>query len=450
MLQRHFNFVPARRLLALLLACALFSLLLFLLERFTALVVPGANGIFSLSLTGILLCLALADWWLSGHRGSLDINRALPGSVAVNRWLDVPLTVRHNFGREVSVSIHEQLPPGAVTPHMPLKVVLRPGVVSRTRYRLKALQRGDLDFTGFRVRVPSLLQLWSFDLVVQAPAHARVYPDFSAITAYSLLATDNHVSQIGIRKRQRRGEGTEFHQLREYRQGDSLRQVDWKATSRRRKLVSRDYADERDQEIVLMVDTGRRMRAKDDDLSHFDHSLNALLLVSYIALRQGDSVSAMSFGSEARWIPPQKGAGRVNTILNSVYDLQPGNAAADYVAAARRLVAVQPKRALVMIASNCRDEDIDELLVAVQLLRKRHLVLLANLRESALDQRLRDRVDTFEDALTYAGVNHYLASRAKVQQHLESRGVLVLDCAPQNLAAQMANAYLEIKRAGVL
>ena len=99
---------------------------------------------------------------------------------------------------------------------------------------------------------------------------------------------------VGAHLRRRRGEGTEFQQLREYRLGDSLRQIDWKATQRARKLISRDYQDERNQQVMLLVDTGRRMLARDDGLSHFDHVLNAALLVAYIALRQGDVVGLLA------------------------------------------------------------------------------------------------------------------------------------------------------------
>src|SRR5690606_26842305 len=169
----------------------------------------------------------------------------------------------------------------------------------------------------------------------------KVYPDFMAIAAYTILATDNHTSQMGIKKKPRRGTGLEFQQLREYRRGDSLRQLDWKATARRQQLISREYQDERDQQIVLLIDSGRRMRTRDDELSHFDHALNAVLLVSYIALRQGDSVSVMSFGENHRWLPPQKGAGQIKNLLNGMYDLQAENCAPDYTKAAEKLAVLQ-------------------------------------------------------------------------------------------------------------
>src|SRR5690606_11199118 len=163
---------------------------------------------------------------------------------------------------------------------------LLPKQKAQVEYTLRPLQRGPLQLGQCYLRVKSPLGLWNISYQSGNGDDIKVYPDFSAITGYTILATENHTSQIGIRKAQRRGTGMEFQQLREYRLGDSLRQLDWKATSRRQQLISREYQDERDQHIVLLLDSGQRMRTQDDELSHFDHALNALLLVSFIALRQ--------------------------------------------------------------------------------------------------------------------------------------------------------------------
>ncbi|MBT0875970.1 DUF58 domain-containing protein, partial [Campylobacter coli] len=120
--------------------------------------------------------------------------------------------------------------------------------------------------------------------------------------------------------RRRRGEGTDFHQMREYRVGDSLRQIDWKATSRARKLISREYQDEKNQQLLVVLDTGRRMLAREPAspqgaaLAHFDHALDATLLVAYLALRQGDAVGLLTTGGERRWVPPRRGMAAIDTL----------------------------------------------------------------------------------------------------------------------------------------
>src|SRR5262249_9026035 len=156
--------------------------------------------------------------------------------------------------------------------------------------RLTPAARGTFEFAGCSVRLHSHLRLWRQRRGVPVRQTRRVDPNFAPLAQLALTGTEQASRLIGAHRKRRRGEGTEFRQLREYRIGDALRQIDWKASQRARKLISRDYQDERNQQIMLLVDTGRRMLARDGALAHFDHVLNAALLVAYIALRQGDAV----------------------------------------------------------------------------------------------------------------------------------------------------------------
>lgn len=401
-------------------------------------------GIFSIA------ALALLDAFMAIRQPVLIVERQVPHSLAVNNWSHVELKIRHRFSLPVKIKLYDGIPDEILHQNMPATILLSPENYSRQRYQIKPLKRGPFMLDRCYVSVPSPLRLWDTRYRAATTSEIKVYPDFSKIAAYTILATDNHVSQIGIKRKPRRGEGLEFLQLRDYRVGDSLRQLDWNATSKRSKLISKEYQDERDQQIVMIVDSGRRMRAADDDLNHFDHSLNALLLVSYIALRQGDSVSVMSFGKSHRWIPPQKGSGKMKTILNGMYDLQAENCAPDYIAAAEKLSALQKKRSLVILVTNSRDEEVDELTMAVNQLRKRHVVLLANIRESVIDYLESKPIHSLDDALDYAGVHQYLATRRQVHQKIRDRGIYAIDCLASELAVRVANSYLEIKRAGVL
>jgi uncharacterized protein (DUF58 family) len=277
-----------------------------------------------------------------------------------------------------------------------------------------------------------------------------VFPNFAAVASYALLAIDNRLSQIGILQRRRRGEGLEFHQLREYRRGDSLRQVDWKATARSGKLISREYQDERDQQIFFLIDCGRRMNAQDDALSHFDHTLNAVLLLTYVAVRQGDAVGLLTMGGTPRFLAPRKSAGALNAVLNTVFDLQPTLRPTDYYRAALELMQRLRKRALVVIVSNLRDEDAATLNPALALLRSRHLVLFANLRERVIADTLARPVFELDDALAVSATADFLRAREAALRRVEARGGLTLDVEPERLAVALVNRYLDVKRGGRL
>src|SRR6185437_14975079 len=127
---------------------------------------------------------------------------------------------------------------------------------------------------------------WSVRRVLGAASTVRVYPNFAALVELAGLSVELASRSVGARLQRRRGEGTEFQELRDYRVGDSLRKIDWKATARSSRLISREYRDERNQQVVLMLDCGRRLLAQDDRRVHFDHVLNASLALASIALRR--------------------------------------------------------------------------------------------------------------------------------------------------------------------
>ncbi|NVZ70338.1 DUF58 domain-containing protein [Pseudomonas costantinii] len=397
-----------------------------------------------------LLLLALLDAVRLRRRPSVQVQRQMPGSLALGRWGEVRLTVTHTYPQPLTVQVFDHVPDGLGMEHLPQTIELRPDERCELGYRLRPLRRGHFSFSRCEVHLPSPFGLWSARRFIEINDTTRVYPDFARLYGAQLLGVDNWLSQLGVRQHQRRGLGLEFHQLREFREGDSLRQIDWKATARQRTPIAREYQDERDQQIVFMLDCGRRMRSQDDELSHFDHALNACLLLSYVALRQGDAVGLCTFASDQpRYLAPVKGSGQLNRLLNAVYDLDTTRRTADYEAAASQLLARQKRRALVIVVTNLRDEDDEALMSAVKRISRQHRVLVASLREEVLDQLRQAPVQTLPEALAYSGTVDYLNTRNELHDRLSAHGLSVLDTSPSELGPALVTRYLGWKKAGV-
>ncbi|WPN97236.1 DUF58 domain-containing protein [Pseudomonas sp. MUP55] len=412
--------------------------------------VPNALHAIAWGLLLALLLLAILDAIRLRRRPSPRVHRTLPGSLALGRWGEVRLSLEHDYPQPLTAQVFDHVPDGLVVDNLPQSIPLRPGERGELGYRVRPVRRGHFSFSRCEIHVPSPLGLWSARRRIEASDATRVYPDFARISGAQLQGVDNWLSQLGVRQHQRRGPGLEFHQLREFRDGDSLRQIDWKATARQRTPIAREYEDERDQQIVFMLDCGRRMRSQDDELSHFDHALNACLLMSYVALRQGDAVGLCTFaGDQPRYLAPVKGSGQLNVLLNAVYDLQSTRQTADYEAAASQLLARQKRRALVIVVTNLRDEDDEALLGAIQRIGRHHRVLVASLREEILDQLRHAPVQTLPEALAYSGAVDYLNRRNQLHDRLGAHGLAVLDSVPSALGAALVTRYLRWKKAGV-
>ncbi|HYQ92662.1 MAG TPA: DUF58 domain-containing protein [Candidatus Competibacteraceae bacterium] len=410
---------------------------------------PGLNG-YWFALGGLLAVFATLDAWELRHRALPSVTRRTATVLPLGVWSEVTLRLHNSSARPYRLEVFDHYPQPAELLYLPRSIVVTAGGWTEIRYGIRPLERGEFQFGRVQTLLISRFGLWRRPLWLGEPLPIRVYPDFAAVAHYMLFSTRQRIGALGIHRRRRRGEGQEFHQLREYRLGDTLRQIDWKATARTCKLISREYQEERDQTVVFLLDCSRRMRARDGALSHFDHALNALLLLSYVALQQGDAVSVHCFGGEGRWLPPHKGRGFLATLIDTVYNLQPSLQPADYAQAAALLLARQRKRALVVLLTNLRDEDSEELQTVLQGLSRRHLFLLASLRERILGEIMHQPVQDFQQARLYAATCDYLAARRRCQDKFRQLGSLLLEAEPQELPAALVNRYLEIKRGGRL
>ncbi|MDG4597146.1 MAG: DUF58 domain-containing protein [Candidatus Contendobacter sp.] len=406
---------------------------------------------FWLLVSGLLLVVAAWDAVLLRRRPPLTVERGIAPVLPLGVWRAVRLRVVNADERPAALTLFDHYPTAAAeATELPQRLIVAAGGWAEFDYRLRPVTRGAWTFPFTQVLLESPRGWWRRDDRLGEPERVRIYPNFAIIAQDIRLTADRREALLGIHRHRRRGEGQTFLQLREYRIGDSLRQIDWKATARTRKLIAKDYQDERNQTVLFLLDCGRRMRAQDDDLSHFDHALNALILLAYVALRQGDAVGLHSFGGERRWLAPRAGPGMLTALINGVYDLQPGLEPPDYADAAQRTLTRQRKRALIVLLTNLRDEDQDELQAAVALLRRRHLVLIANLREPVLDELLARPIHDLAQARLYATICHYLLHRERVQEELRQQGGIVLDVPPDQLPAAMVNQYLDLKRGGRL
>jgi uncharacterized protein (DUF58 family) len=161
----------------------------------------------------------------------------------------------------------------------------------------------------------------------------------------------------------------------------------------------------------------------------------------------------MTFGSPAgdeRAFAPRKGTHALNALMGELYGVQPTPTHSDYVAAAQELLRKQPKRALVIVITNFRDEDSTELGHALRLLRSRHLVLLASLRERVVRELIAQPLGRQRAAIEIASAHLYEQARRDAFARLAARDAMMVDAEPERLGIELVNRYHAIKRAGLI
>ncbi len=439
--------------------------LLGLCLAFTAVLAAGVPvalaGPAGLGLLALLAALAAADLWRSLRlwaQAGPRVERRLPAAFAINASTELRLDLVNDGPLAWQLQVFDELDPLFDFEGLPLSLTVDPQTRTPMRFRVIARQRGIATIGRTQLLWRTRAGLFEVRQTVGDAQRLRVYPNFAALARYAWLSGDRRLAQMGIKNFVQRGQGTDFRQLAEYRRGDPLRHLDVKASMRHRKPVVREYQDERDQCVMFLLDCGRRMRADEGSdgqrgTSHFDDALDAMMLLAYVALQEGDEVGAMTFGTaetDRRDCAPRKGMGTLNALMNKMHDLQPGHHHSDYLAAAEDMSKRLRRRSLIIVLTNFRDEDAPELRPALALLRRRHLVLLASLRETALGVMQEQPIHSTEDAVTVASAHMLSQARQDAFARVVERDRLSVDVEPQALAATLVNRYHQVKRSGLL
>ncbi len=441
---------PTRRLLAWLAALALALLALGCTRALGYAIAPSlVPGAWSSLLA--LVALALLDWLSLKRLAPPYGQRLLPGQLSLGRWVEATLNLRQDGAQALPVQVFDLLPDGLQAHETGQPLWLEPGQPGQLVYRLRALRRGHFQVRRCEVHFHSPLQLWQrrVDLALANDTHA--YPDFASLPGAERMGVDDWLHRLGIRQPPRRGQGLEFQQLREFREGDSLRHIDWKATARQHKPITRAYQDDSDQQVVLLLDCGRNLSSQDGPLADFDYALNACLLLSYAALREGDAVGLSTFATATpRHLAPAKGQAQLKALLHAVHDLSSSALVADLNAAAIALLTRQRRRAWVVVVTRVDEAHADSLVEITKRLGRHHRVLVASLSETLLEQTLAEPVGTPDSALSYCATVEYLGQRTALRERLAQRGVALLEAKPGNLGVALVKRYLSLKKAGSL
>jgi len=396
-----------------------------------------------------LLLAAAIDAWL-GRGKFVSVERESSPVLSVGRGNPVRLHVRSAARRRLRVSVTDDRPVEIAAEGLPAAVTLPAHGRATVVYHLRPSRRGAIELGDHHVRYPSPLGLWQRQLRLPARQALKVYPDVTAVRAYELLARQSRENLL-VRAARVRGGESEFERLREHGPDDQFRDIDWKATARRGRLIVREYQQERNQTLFCLLDCGRLMTAESEGLTQLDHALNATLMLAHVAARAGDQMGLLAFDARVRlYLTPQSGRRVAQRIAQATYDLHPTIVEPDFDEAFAHLAKRLRKRALVVLFTQVIDDVAAQaVLRQVRALPKRHLPLCVLLRDPDLD-RLAEPPGGLADkraADLYVGAAaaETILWRERLVRDLRMGGALVLHVPPRQATPAVINRYLRIK-----
>ena len=413
--------------------------------------VYGIALYLGLAPTIAVIALALADRvWGTGT--SLEIKRSVRQVLSVGTGNSVSLSVRNSGSRAIRVELMDESPVDGVIEPERIVLGIPARKTARTEYEFTPGRRGRFSFDAVRLRHSSLLGLWRVTRRIELSDEIQVYPNIEALRRFELLAQTNSLAELGIRATRMRGDGTEFERMRDYREGDEPRRVDWKTTARLGKLIVREMGQERNQNVLFMIDMGRMMRQTTDGLSHFDYALNTAIILGHIAQKKGDNIGALLFSDTVKkYVPLGRGRGAVDALVRAAYDLEPQPVATNYRRAFRHVMATVRRRSLLLMMTHLVPGE-DQRLIRnyTQNLGRQHLPLCLFFKEPSLEEELEKVPATVSGAFHRAAAADLMLERMEGISRLRHGGVMALDSVPGEYSATAISQYLDIKARNLL
>jgi uncharacterized protein (DUF58 family) len=399
-----------------------------------------------------LVAVLLVDHARTPAPWRVPLARELPSLLPLGGQGRVRWTVANPTARVLEVALADELAPSLEADTRRVGLRVPPHGRASATTELHPRRRGT-----FRPRVVTVRVRGPWGLVTRQadrdlPGTLEVHPSFRSRDAAELRVRRARILEHGRRSIRGRGGGTEFEALREYVEGDEFRHVDWGATARVGHPVVRTFRAERNQAVVVLLDTGRVVAGLVDGVPRLDHGMDAVLALATVALRSGDRVGLVAFGADVHGVvPPRRDAAQRRRLSTAMHALEPELAESAYADAFRTTLARFRRRALLVVVTELAAEAVQEtLLPALPLVAREHAVIVASVRDPEL-ARLRDRpVREVTGAYGAAAAGALLAERARAAALLRGAGARVVDAPPGELAAALADAYLDVKARGGL
>lgn len=393
----------------------------------------------------LLYGLAVFDATRIAPRTRFEVQRDGQKIASLNKSHRVTLTISNRGPRGETIFLRDGVPPVFETTPVEFNLILPARSRVTVHYELKPKRRGAFVLPSVHLKVASRWGWWYRYFAFPLESPINVYPDMKQLSEYALLARTNRLTLLGVRRTRRVGQDNEFERLRDYTLDDNYKHIDWRSTARRNKLIVKDFQTNQSQRVIFVLDCGRMMTNEAAGNSLLDHSLNAMLMLSYVALSRGDSVGLVTFSDEIHAsVPARNGLSQMNHLLHAVYDRFPRLVESRYEEAFLHISSQFRKRSLVVLITNVIDEvNARQIHEYLKLFKGRHLPVAVLLR----DQHLFQAVEEGARSHVYraAAAAEILLWRHQVIRDLKRQGVLVVDVEPESMTAPLINQYLEIK-----
>ncbi|MEX0996706.1 MAG: DUF58 domain-containing protein [Flavobacteriaceae bacterium] len=400
----------------------------------------------------ILILFIVAEFSMLYSKIGIQASRILPERFSNSDVNYVQIKLKSSYDFKISIQLIDELPVQFQKRDFLMKVSLNGKEQKTVTYDVRPVDRGSYYFGNLNCFISSPFSFIKRRYAFNANQSVKVYPSFIQMKKYDFLAIDSKLSHFGLKKIRRIGHTMEFEQIKEYVTGDDLRSINWNATAKSSHLMVNQYQDQKMQPIYSIIDSSRVMKMPFDELKLLDYAINSTLAFSNIALKKGDKVGLIEFSNKInKMVPAQAKRTYLNTILNTLYNVDTHFLDSDYGALQATIKRTINQRSLLMLYTNF--EHISSLrrkIRYLQAIAKRHVLVVIFFENTELDKlaniEIKNTIDLYDQTIA----RQFQYDKKLIVKELNQKGIQSVLTTPQNLTVNTINKYLEIKAKGLL
>lgn len=400
-------------------------------------------------LLGLLLILTLLEvWWLYRLRDKVGCDRQISEKLSLGDLQHVQYRLWNQSKQTLIIEVIDELPFQLQIRDLSLKRKIHSGADVRDTWEISPLERGAYQFGDVNLYLSlPWIRLVSLRVTQKRAQTVKVVPSIIQMRKYELEVFSRTASLSGIRRIRQLGENDEFEHIRLYQQGDNIKSINWKATSRRNSLMMNQYQNTRSQQIYCVIDKGRSMRMPFEGLSLLDYAINTSLVMSNIVLRKFDRIGLITFSDKiGSLVSAQNTQGQLNILLDKLYDQRTAFRESNFELLFHTLQRQVRRRSILLLYTNFEHmQDLERNMPFLRSINRHHLLIVIFFINTEL-QAIEDLpISSLSDIYVQTFAEKAMMEKELIRDRLILHGIQCILTQPHHLSIDVINKYLEIK-----
>ena len=332
-----------------------------------------------------------------------------------------------------------------------ISLTINPNEPREKTYTLRPVKRGEYIFGDLNIFSKSKIGFAKRRFKYSAEAVTQVYPSFLQLKKHAYLLSDSYIKHSGGKQLRRLGHSLEFEQIKEYVQGDDIRNLNWKATAKKNTLMINQFQNERAQQVYAIIDKGRVMQMPFNGLSLLDYAINSSLFLLNVVSRREDKAGLLTFSNtiDNRVVAERRGH-QLQLIQESLYKVETNFKESNFGVLYSDINQHIRHRSLLLIYTNFETKDaLDRQMKYLKAIAKSHLVLVIFFSNTEVEELTETTPKTTKETVEKVVAEYSMFEKKQILKELSKHGIRGLISSPQNLTIDVINAYLQIKNSGV-